>query len=183
MTPTTASSGPCDRRPARDHVGDPRCCSRWGCNSGRERKPDMQAVVGAGCYPSLLPAISDRQLPADGAMRMPRKEWLGLARSELTAATSLDEDKRSCWHRPEFSIVAWGAASCGTIALGLRRVEGAVRAPAGARTPNIPCAGSSNAAKVGARLALAACRQRDRGPGGWDGCLRLNAGAARRPAN
>ena len=33
----------------------------------------MQAVVGAGCYPSLLPAVSDRQLPVDGAMRMPRK--------------------------------------------------------------------------------------------------------------
>ena len=29
----------CDRRPARDRAGDPRCCSRWGCNSGRERKP------------------------------------------------------------------------------------------------------------------------------------------------
>ena len=43
-----------------------------GCNNGRERKPDMQAVVGAGCYPSLLPAMSDRQLSADGAMRMPR---------------------------------------------------------------------------------------------------------------
>jgi hypothetical protein len=31
-----------------------------------------KAVVGAGCYPPLLPAISDRQLPVDGAMRMPR---------------------------------------------------------------------------------------------------------------
>jgi hypothetical protein len=73
-TRTTASSGSCDRRPARDRVGDPRCCSRWGCNRGRERKPDMQAVVGAGCYPSLLPAISDRQLPFDGVMRMPRED-------------------------------------------------------------------------------------------------------------
>jgi hypothetical protein len=73
-TRTTASSGPCDRRPDRDRVGDPRCCSRWGCNRGRERKPDMQAVVGAGCYPSLLPAISDRQLPFDGVMRMPRED-------------------------------------------------------------------------------------------------------------
>ena len=71
-TRTTASSGRCDRRPARDRVGDPRCCSRWGCNSGRERRPDMQAVVGAGCYPALLPAMSDRQLPVDGVMRMPR---------------------------------------------------------------------------------------------------------------
>ena len=73
-TRTTASSGPCDRRPARDRVGDPRCCSRWGCNSGRERKPDMQAVVGAGCYPSLVPGVSDRQLPVDGAMPMPRQQ-------------------------------------------------------------------------------------------------------------
>jgi len=29
-----------------------------------------------------------------------------LARSELTPATTLDEEQRSCWHRPEFSIVA-----------------------------------------------------------------------------
>ena len=72
-TRTTGSSRPCDRRPARDRVGDPRCCSRWGCNSGPERKPAYEAIVGAGRQPSLLSGISERQLPVDGAVRMPRK--------------------------------------------------------------------------------------------------------------
>ena len=36
----------------------------------------------------------------------PRKESPALARSELTAATSLGEEQRGCWHPPEFSIVA-----------------------------------------------------------------------------
>ncbi len=71
-TRTAGSSRPCDRRPARDRVGDPRCCSRWGCNSGLERKPAYEAIVGAGRQPSLLSGISDRQLPVDGAVRMPR---------------------------------------------------------------------------------------------------------------
>jgi hypothetical protein len=71
-TRTTASSRTCDRRPARDRVGDPRCCSRWGCNSGPERKPSCEAIVGAGRHPSLLSGVSDRQLPVDGAVRMPR---------------------------------------------------------------------------------------------------------------
>ena len=71
-TRTTGSSRPCDRRPARDRVGDPRCCSRWGCNSGPERKPAYEAIVGAGRQPSLLSGISERQLPVDGAVRMPR---------------------------------------------------------------------------------------------------------------
>ena len=73
-TRTTGSSRPCDRRPARDRVGDPRCCSRWGCNSGPERKPAYEAIVGAGRQPSLLSGISDRQLPVDGAVRMPRTQ-------------------------------------------------------------------------------------------------------------
>jgi hypothetical protein len=71
-TRTTASSRPCDRRPARDRVGDPRRCSRWGCNSGPERTPAYEAIVGAGRHPSLLSGVSDRQLPVDGAVRMPR---------------------------------------------------------------------------------------------------------------
>jgi hypothetical protein len=73
-TLTTGSSRPCDRRPARDRVGDPRCCSRWGCNSGPERKPAYEAIVGAGRQPSLLSGISDRQLSVDGAVRMPRTQ-------------------------------------------------------------------------------------------------------------
>ena len=77
-TRTTGSSRPCDRRPARDRVGDPRCCSRWGCNSGPERKPAHGAIVGAGRQPSLLSGISDRQLPVDGAVRMPRIRSSGL---------------------------------------------------------------------------------------------------------
>jgi hypothetical protein len=67
-TRTTGSSRPRDRRPARDRVGDPRCCSRWGCNSGLGRKPAYEAIVGAGRQPSLLSGISDRQLPVDGAV-------------------------------------------------------------------------------------------------------------------
>jgi len=47
-TRTTAFSRPCDRRPARDRVGDPRCCSRWGCNGGPERRLAREAIVGAG---------------------------------------------------------------------------------------------------------------------------------------
>jgi hypothetical protein len=57
-TRTTGSSRPCDRRPARDRVGDPRCCSRWGCNSGPERKPAYEAIVGAGRQPSLLSVLA-----------------------------------------------------------------------------------------------------------------------------
>ena len=73
-TRTTASSRRCDRRPAQDHVGDPRCCSRWGCNSGPERKPACEAIVGGGRHPSLLSGVSDRQLPVDGTVRMPRPQ-------------------------------------------------------------------------------------------------------------
>ena len=78
-TRTTASSRTCDRRPAQDRVGDPRCCSRWGCNSGPERKPACEAIVGGGRHPSLLSGVSDRQLPVDGAVRMPRSRSSGPA--------------------------------------------------------------------------------------------------------
>jgi hypothetical protein len=57
-TRTTGSSRPCDRRPARDRVGDPRCCSRWECNSGPVRKPAYEAIVGAGRQPSLLSVLA-----------------------------------------------------------------------------------------------------------------------------
>jgi hypothetical protein len=92
-TRTTASSRPCDRRPARDRVGDPRRCSRWGSSSGPERKPAYEAIVGAARHPSLLSGVSDRQLPVDGAMRMPRKEQPALARIQLTLAVELDEQR------------------------------------------------------------------------------------------
>jgi hypothetical protein len=71
-TRTIAFSGTCDRRPARDCVGDPRCCSQWGCNSGPQREPACEAIVGTGRHPSLLSSVSDRQIPVDGAVRLPR---------------------------------------------------------------------------------------------------------------
>ena len=93
-TRTTASSRPCDRRPARDRVGDPRCCSRWGCNSGPERKPAYEAIVGAGRQPSLLSGISDRQLPVDGAVRMPRAQQSRRAgRDDCIARTMRKPDR------------------------------------------------------------------------------------------
>ena len=61
-------------------MGDPRCRSRWGCNSGPERKPSCEAIVGAGRHPSLLSGVSDRQLPVDGAVRMPRFRSRGRSR-------------------------------------------------------------------------------------------------------
>ena len=74
--------------------------------AGKQRRPVAAGRVVAGCRYARIALVRRRRHRAAG---LPRKEWLGLARSELTAATSLDEDKRTCWHRPEFSIVAAGA--------------------------------------------------------------------------
>jgi hypothetical protein len=42
-TRTIGFSRMCDRRPARHRVGDRRCCSQWGCNSGPQRKAGMRS--------------------------------------------------------------------------------------------------------------------------------------------
>jgi hypothetical protein len=85
-TRTTGSSRlPCDRRPARDRVGDPRCCSRWGCNSGPERKPAYEAIVGAGRQPSLLSVLAIVSSPSTALCVCHERDHAGTA----TVATAL----------------------------------------------------------------------------------------------
>ena len=68
--------------------------------AGASALPGRQAVVGAACDPSLLPAISDRQLPVDGVMRMPRTQS---SASATAGATGMATGRRS----ESASVASW----------------------------------------------------------------------------